>query len=213
MNNEYGHEINIEEMNLNIDLENLKSRNEIRKDLILNDTIKYSNTIEFIKLNNLVEIDPSINFFDYPDNEEFLDLVSSIEHFSIINPLLVIKNESDNEYTVVSGRSRLLALRSLYKNSKDDKFLSAPCIILDSKISPSLIQGIIISTNLKYRKISRENLIKSILKLNGKGSKNCIKIRVNEMHMAHYLNRGYVTQSTLDKIIKKDKNVDLSTLL
>jgi len=36
---------------------------------------------------------------------------------------VVKKNENDDNYTVVCGRNRLLALRCIYENSRDEKYL------------------------------------------------------------------------------------------
>ncbi|MCL2322026.1 MAG: hypothetical protein FWC47_07985, partial [Oscillospiraceae bacterium] len=68
-----------------------------------------------------------------------------------------------DKYIVLVGRSRLYALRSLYAESEDMRFFKVPCILLDSSTDPNLIQGLIISTNMKYRKLSLQDKIQSIL--------------------------------------------------
>ncbi|MCL2321799.1 MAG: hypothetical protein FWC47_06810, partial [Oscillospiraceae bacterium] len=127
----FDEEITLEEYDLEL-LNELKqdgiiNRDEIRKNLISYDKLQFSKTVDQIDLYDLVEMDTSVNFFSFPDNEEFLDLVSSVEMLGIVTPLVVMKRESDEKYTVVCGRNRLLALRSLYANSKDDRFRSVPC--------------------------------------------------------------------------------------
>ncbi|MCL2323432.1 MAG: hypothetical protein FWC47_15170, partial [Oscillospiraceae bacterium] len=62
---------------------------------ILDDSIRFSNSIEYLDLNNLKEIDTDTNFFSFPDNESFLDLVSSIEIFGVLYPLIVMRSDSD----------------------------------------------------------------------------------------------------------------------
>ena len=153
--------------NMKIDIKDLfkiqetKDNDEIRKNLI-KDELKFYKTIEYIDLDKLVEVDSSINFFAVPDNEEFLDLAASVEQFGIVNPLICTLDEASGNYIVLVGRSRIYALRSLYAESQDDRFFKVPCILLDSSTDPKLIQGLVISTNMKYRKLSKADIIKSV---------------------------------------------------
>jgi len=137
---------------------------EIRENPILG-SLNYSTTIEYISLSKLYEIEDSINFFDYPSDEEFIELTMSLETFGVIEPLLVMRDEAGG-YMVLNGRSRLLALKKLYKKSNgSEKFSNIPCIVLDNSTNYSMIQGIIIAANMSYRKLSRENFMKAIFLL------------------------------------------------
>ena len=143
--------------------------------------VKFSDKIEYIHLSKLAKPDDSINFFSPPDNEDFLNLLENVEMYGIINPLLVILDKESGNYTVISGNSRLTALNVLYNESKDQRFLYAPCIVLDSNTDDSIIQSIVITTNLSYRKISKEEQIKAVLLLDdalikGKKYKNQMNI-------------------------------------
>ena len=134
-------------------------------DLITDSKVKYDNKIEQIHISKLVDIDKSINFFPLPDNEEFLDLMESLEIYGVLTPLLTIKNGETDQYTVVSGRSRLAALNHLYNATLDERFLYAPCLILDSSTNSAVIQGIVIATNLAYKKLPKDTQIKAVLLL------------------------------------------------
>ena len=153
--------------NMKIDIKDLfkmpetSDNAEIRRNLI-KDELKFSKTIEYIDLDKLVEVDSSINFFAVPDNEEFLDLAASLEQFGVVNPLITMRDEASGNYIVLVGRSRLYALRSLYAETQDDRFFKVPCILLDNSVDPILIQGLVISTNMKYRKLSKADIIKSV---------------------------------------------------
>jgi len=199
----FDEEITLEEYDLEL-LNELKrdgmiNRDEIRKNLISFDKLQFSKTVDQIDLYDLEEMDTTINFFSFPDNEEFLDLVSSIEIFGIVTPLVVMKSESDEKYTVVCGRNRLLALRSLYANSKDDRFRSVPCIQL-GKTDPMMLQGLIIASNLKYRKVSLEDRIKSIFILDTILSKN--KKYRNEYNIAEVIaQKTGVTRNTVNNYL------------
>ena len=153
--------------NMKIDIKDLfkipetNDNAEIRRNLI-KDELKFSKNIEYIDLDKLVEVDSSINFFAVPDNEEFLDLAASLEQFGVVNPLICTLDEASGNYIVLVGRSRLYALRSLFAESQDDRFFKVPCILLDSSTDPRLIQGLVVTTNMKYRKLSKTDMIKSI---------------------------------------------------
>ncbi|MCL2323129.1 MAG: hypothetical protein FWC47_13635 [Oscillospiraceae bacterium] len=142
----------------------IKHTSEV-KDFALDQRVNYSETVERIHLSKLVEIDNSINFFPLPDDEELLDLMEKIEMYGLISPLLVKKMSNTDQYIVVSGRSRLIALNHLYNNTSDESYLFPECLVLDPNTDSSTIQGIIISTNLAYRKISKDIQVKSILLL------------------------------------------------
>ena len=175
--------------------------NPIGKDdvnkILLGDKLKYSDKIEYVHLSQLVPIDDSINFFPKPDDEEFLDLIESIEMYGIVSPILVIKQDQSSEkYIVVCGNNRVSASRALYANSNDEKYLMIPCIVLDTT-DPSIIQGIVISTNLPYRKVSKEILIKSVHLLDDTLRKS--KRFKNEMNITETIaRRAGVSRSTVN---------------
>ncbi|MCL2322363.1 MAG: ParB N-terminal domain-containing protein [Oscillospiraceae bacterium] len=141
-------------------------------DLIIDSKVKYDYKIKQIHISKLVDINESINFFPLPNNEEFLDLMESLETYGVINPFLVIKNGETDQYTVVSGRSRLAALNHLYNANLDEIYSHAPCIVLDPSTNSSIIQGIVIATNLNYKKVSKDVQIKAILLLDEILTKN-----------------------------------------
>jgi len=142
------------------------AENDEIKNLVLDDKIKFSDKIEHIHLSKLSDLDDSINFFSLPDNEEFLNLMENIETYGVLIPLLVMKSEESDQYIVICGKSRRNALNALFNETQDERYLYAPCIILENiNMDSSIIQSIVVSTNLSYRKISKEDQIKSVLLL------------------------------------------------
>jgi|GEM_PF-2866048 len=133
--------------------------------LVLDDKVKFSDKIEHIHLSKLSDLDDSMNFFSLPDNEEFLNLMENIEIHGVLSPLIIMKYKESDQYTVICGRSRRNALNALYNETQDERYLYAPCIILDNNIDELTLQSIVVSTNLSYRKISKEDQIKSVLLL------------------------------------------------
>ena len=180
------------------------------KDLILDNKVKYSDIIQHIHLSELSEIDESINFFPMPSNEEFLDLVESLENFGVLSPLLVIKGKESDKYTVVCGRSRLAALNHLYSVNQDERFLYAPCQILDPDTDLSIIQGIVISSNLSYKKISKETQIKSVLLLDKILKKN--KIYKGEINITDKIAEKAGISRTTANTIRGFKNLSPKAL-
>ena len=170
-------------------------KDDINK-ILLGNEVKSSNKIEYIHVSQLVQMDSSINFFPKPDDEEFLNLSESIEMYGIINPILVVKNQLTGLYDVICGNNRVSVSMALYANSNDEKYLMIPCIELYTT-DPSIIQGIVISTNLQYRKMPKEILIKSIHLLDDALSKN--KKSKNEMNITDTIaRRAGVSRSTVN---------------
>jgi len=96
--------------------------------LALDGKVKFSDKIEYIHLSKLAELDDSINFFPLPDNEEFLDLMESIEKYGVLTPLLVIHDKESDQYIVLCGKSRRTVLIALFNgNSKITKQFIKHC--------------------------------------------------------------------------------------
>ena len=183
--------------NLSTGAENEEASNDEMRKNLMNSELNFSNTIQHIPLGELIEIDDSINFFELPSDEEFIELAHSIETYGVINPLVVMRSEASEKYIVILGRSRLYVLRSLFETSKLEKYSTVPCIILEGSPDVSLIQGMIVTTNLKYRKISRETMIKSIFTLDDALKKN--KRHRNEINVANAIaKRAGVSRTTVN---------------
>jgi len=208
-----------------INFQEMKDNAEIRSNLMGNQLI-FSKTVDDIDLDKLVEVDESVNFFALPNNEEFLDLASSLDQFGVINPLIVMKQEDSDKYIVLSGRSRLLALRSLYAESEDMRFFKVPCILLDSSTDPNLIQGLIISTNMKYRNLSLQDKIQSILTLESiltknKSSRGEINVAsviakqagISKTTASNYIELKYLCPKGMELVKQKYMNLGIARLL
>jgi len=193
---------------------------------VINEDIKISDTIQYINLFDLVELDDSINIFENSDDEDFLNLSQSVEAFGIIEPLIVKKDESTGKYMVIVGRNRRRVLISLFVNSQDEKYLRVPCRILDSSTNYSLIQAIIISTNLSYRKVSRETLIKSIFILDeilktSKKTKGEINVTetiaasagISRSTVNNYKALKELSPKALDLVFKRHMNLSVARML
>ncbi|MCL2323694.1 MAG: hypothetical protein FWC47_16505 [Oscillospiraceae bacterium] len=219
--------ITIAKNNAKIDIQSImnfqetRDNSEIKKNL-MKDELNFYKTIEYIDLDRLVEVDSSINFFALPNNEEFLDLADSVNQFGIINPLIAMKREDSDNYIVLVGRSRLYVLRSLYAETEDLRFFKVPCIILDGNISPELIQGLVVSTNMKYRKLSKQDKIRSVLILddilNNRGEMNVANVIAKQAGISRSTVNNYRELKNLcpmgmDLVMKKHMNLNIARMI
>ena len=168
-------------------------------DAFLNTLVDCASKIEFIDQDKLIDIDSSINFFPRPSDEEFFDLMENIEIYGVLSPLLVIKRKDSDMYTVVSGRSRLDALKRLFNESLDVKYYSVPCITLNPNTDESIIQGIVVSTNLNYRKMPKDVQIKAVLALDRELLRN--KKYRNQLNITNIIaNKVGISRSTTNRL-------------
>jgi len=201
-----------------------KSYNEIRNNPIL-DGLNYTKKIEYINISKLYEIEDSMNFFDYPNDEELLELIKSLEFFGVIQPLIVMKDESNVNYVIIDGRSRYLASKVLFKKTGNEKFENLPCIIIESSTNYSMIQGIIIACNKNYRNMSREALMKSIFLLDeiyktsdefrsvSVAAKIARATGVSRTTVNNYLELKKLSPLAMDLVVKKYMNLSVAKVL
>jgi hypothetical protein len=114
-----------------------EDRRRQREEMIQNRRFKnFTVGVDLFKNFQRVDIDEmnyvheSWNYFDKPNKNELLSLISSIESIGIVNPLILVR-EINNAYTIISGKSRVIALKNLYNNIKDEKYKFAPAFVLD----------------------------------------------------------------------------------
>ena len=137
-----------------------------------------------------------------------------------------MKDEESDKYIVLVGRSRLFVLRSLYATTSNMKFFKVPCIILDNSTDPELIQGLIISTNMKYRRLSKEDEIRSILILDDilaktkkyRGEMNVTdiiakKAGISRTTVNNYRELKSLCSMGMDLVMKKHMNLGIARMI
>ncbi|MCL2321614.1 MAG: ParB/RepB/Spo0J family partition protein [Oscillospiraceae bacterium] len=143
-----------------------EERRRKREEIILKTRFKnFSEGVDLFKRFEKVNIDEmnyvhySWNYFDKPNKYELLTLISSIESIGLINPLILVK-EMNNTYTIISGKSRVMALKNLFNNTKDLKYKFAPAFILNyDEVDQYFLRALIIDSNFSYRSLSKGVLI------------------------------------------------------
>ena len=106
------------------------------------------------------------NYFNLPNDSQFITLMSSIEQLGVLQPLILLRdNDSSDIYEILIGNSRHLALVSLYENSQhDEKFRFAPAFILNrEEVGEYFIRAMILDSNFSYRDIDQTVLIKAVI--------------------------------------------------
>ena len=143
-----------------------EERRRVREEMLLKARAKnFSEGVDLFKRFEKVNIDEmnnvhySWNYFDAPNKYELLSLISSIESIGLINPLILVK-EMNNTYTIISGKSRVLALKNLFNNTKDLRYKVAPAFILNhDEVDQYFLRALIIDSNFSYRSLSKGVLI------------------------------------------------------
>jgi len=195
-----------EEEDLNIDnAPNSAALKPETGDVFLDTIANFSDKLLYLDLPDLVDIDSSINFFPSPSDEELFDLMENLEIFGVLSPLIVIKRNDSDKYTVVSGKSRLAALKKLYDQSFESKYYSIPCLVLHPDTDESIIQGIVVSTNLTYRKMPKDTQIKAVLALDAALSKN--KTYKNQMNITNIIANKIGISRTNTNTLRGFKNL------
>ena len=133
---------------------------------------RYSNFSEGVDISENMQridielMDTASNYWNYmplPNKTEMIELITSIENVGLINPIVLLQEES-GLYTILCGRSRYLALCFLYANNPLDKYKYPMCFVLDSKkVDEHFIRALMIDSNFNYRKIPQRTFIKMIL--------------------------------------------------
>ncbi|MCL2323910.1 MAG: ParB N-terminal domain-containing protein [Oscillospiraceae bacterium] len=116
---------------------------------------------QYLDIDLLNQDERGWNYFERPNVLQHLDLMASIQNLGVFSPLIVNKN-FEGKYIVICGQSRVNALKDLFKNTKNERFKYAPCFIIEGKIDEYYVRSLIIDSNLTYRSVRRETLLKAI---------------------------------------------------
>jgi D-ribose pyranose/furanose isomerase RbsD len=90
------------------------------------------------------------------------------------------------------------------------RYFSVPCIILDSNTDLSIIQGIVVSMNLNYRKMPKDIQIKAVLALDEALSKN--KKYKNQINITNIISNKIGISRTNTKTLRGFKNLSENAL-
>ncbi len=101
------------------------------------------------------------NFYQPLPDDKMLELVESIKNKGLMHPLVVW--EQKDGYMILSGHNRKKAIDILYEETKDEKYKTIKCNLINSnEISEDEAREIIIDTNWIQRQLSPVEKAKSI---------------------------------------------------
>ena len=164
---------------------------------------------------NLMEDAPSNwTYLPLPNEAQLISLMASIENIGLISPIILLKHKNYNKYDVIEGKSRVLALKSLYKRNPLEKYRYPVCFILDSeKVDEYYIRSLILDLNFQYRNIPQDVFIRMILERHAllKKTKNF----KNEYNLAGVLAEEFLmSKSSIYNYLVLDKlTEEVKTLL
>ncbi|MCL2320885.1 MAG: ParB N-terminal domain-containing protein [Oscillospiraceae bacterium] len=158
-----------EEIDLHLTNEQLERMRKREQAVLKKRFENFTEGVDLFKNFQKVDIDEmnyvhnSWNYFDKPNKLELLSLIASIESIGIINPLILLR-EMNGTYTIISGKSRVIALKNLYNNTKNEKYRFIASFILDySEVDQYFLRALIMDSNAHYRSLSKGTLIMSAI--------------------------------------------------
>ena len=109
------------------------------------------------------------NYFNKPNDSQFVSLTGSIEQIGLIQPLILLRdNDTSEVFEILVGHSRYLALRALFEHSKNEAYRFAPAFILSrEEVGEYFARILILDSNFNYRSIDQTVLIKAIIERYG----------------------------------------------
>lgn len=118
--------------------------------------------IHKIDLDKLKEAPSEWNFYSPLSLKKMEELIDSIEKNGLLHPL-VVWEQNDGNYIILSGHNRKKAFEILYDNTKDEKYSKVFCYIKKSdEITEDEAKEIIIDTNWVQRELSTIEKAQSI---------------------------------------------------
>ena len=115
------------------------------------------------------------HYMNQPSDSQLISLMHSIETLGLLVPIILLEHTNYEMYSILSGKSRVLALKNLYEQDKLDKYRYPKCIILkEDEVDEFYIRSMILDLNFQYRTIPQEILIRMLLERHAllKKSKN-----------------------------------------
>ncbi|MGL5988220.1 ParB/RepB/Spo0J family partition protein [Cetobacterium sp.] len=110
------------------------------------------------------------------NDENFLGLMESIKQIGLLNPIYLFQ-KTKNEYIIISGWRRLLALKEIYKSNKNMIF-SQKAIIFNKNTPNEVLENTSIHENTKRKDLSILELsykFNNLAKIDGIGVDDCLK--------------------------------------
>lgn len=180
---------NTKKNSLDTAIEELAAGYQRKKDKKIGETILNAVTLPepvnkipiYVDISKLYESPSDWNFFKKISADKMFELKESIRENELLYPIQVWNiNKStiyhdeaayiDNyhltgtEYMVLAGHNRTFAYIELYEETGDEKYLKIPAFVYETdELTIERAKDIIIDTNYVQRKLSQEEIVKSVM--------------------------------------------------
>ena len=120
--------------------------------------------VKKIDIELMQDAPPNWYYMPLPNESQLLTLMASIENLGLLNPIILLQHPNYDKYSILSGKSRVLALKNLYARDKLDKYKYPICFILkEDEVDEYYLRSLILDLNFSYRTIPQEVFIRMIL--------------------------------------------------
>ena len=149
--------------------ESLKRWAEFERKTILlreknfNEGCNFYENLQNLDIGLIGDLPSGWNLFDKPKEHELVDLMRSIRTVGLIYPIYVLLHSSGS-YSVICGKCRLVAYINLFRSTGELKYKHIPAYVInEDDVDELFIRTMIIESNLRYRTISKSNMIQSVI--------------------------------------------------
>ena len=95
--------------------------------------------------------------------------MNSIEAIGLVNPIILLKHPNYKKYTILDGKSRVLALTQLFEQNHQDKYRFPLYYILDEEsVDEYYLRTMILDLNFRYRDLPQSIFIKMLFLIDEK---------------------------------------------
>ena len=162
-------------------------------------------------------------YMPLPSESQLITLMASIENLGLLNPIILLEHPNYDKYSILSGKSRVLALKNLYVRDQLDKYRYPVCFILkENEVDELYLRSLILDLNFSYRTIPQEVFIRMILERHAllkrskefRSSSNIAQQLSEEFMMSESSIYNYLTLKKLTEEVMTllfEKRIDLQT--
>jgi hypothetical protein len=168
--------------------------------------VNFYENFEKVDIETIDDTPAGWNLFEVKE-ADVAELMRSIDAIGLLDPIYVTR-EPNGTHTVICGRLRLLAFISLYELNFEEKYKYIPAFVIDSeKVDELFLRCMIIESNVKFRSISKFNMIQSLIQ--NYEIMRMVKTYRNESNLAAELSKVFdMSESSVFNFLRVKKLCD-----
>ncbi|MCL2321661.1 MAG: ParB/RepB/Spo0J family partition protein [Oscillospiraceae bacterium] len=183
--------------------------------------------VENIDIELMQDAPSNWHYMNLPSDGQLISLMNSIETLGLLTPIILLQHPNYNMYSILSGKSRVLALKNLYANDPLDKYRYPKCFILkEDEVDEFYLRSMILDLNFQYRTIPQDVLIRMILERHAllkkskqfRGESNVAmqlseEFLMSEASIYNYLTLSRLTEEVMTLLFEKRITLQTARLL